>query len=425
MSSLFEQISSLKGFPIKQAKAELKRIQALSADEFCEWQKNMSWEIAKFHYDNNALYKKLVGNHFPDKWEDLPIVTKQDLQQPLDSLLSNGIRLSDSYKGSTSGSTGTPFFFAKDKYAHAMTWAVIADRYSWYDIDFSDKQARFYGMPHEFAARYTEKLKDRLMNRERFSVFDLSDTALNTFINRFANNRFTYLYGYTSALVMFARHLIKKELALNDICKSIKVCICTSETCTEEDKAIMSKGFGVPIIREYGLSETCLTAFDNPNSDWQLTEETLFTEEVDGRIVSTSLYNKALPMVRYQTGDLGEIVTVNNSKYRKLDRLTGRTNDTVHLPSGKTAAGLVFYYISRSVLENTGALKEFIIRQTKSNQFVFDIVSDRELTETEQELVKEKCNLYLEPGLDIVINKVDEISRPASGKLKHFYSELN
>jgi hypothetical protein len=47
------------------------------------------------------------------------------------------------------------------------------------------------------------------------------------------------------------------------------------------------------------------------------------------------------------------------------------------------------------------------------------------LTAEEKELVKQKISLYLEPGLDIILNRVQHIERPASGKLKHFYSELN
>src|SRR5690606_328888 len=100
---------------------------------------------------------------------------------------------------------------------------------------------------------------------------------------------------------------------------------------------------------------------------------------VEGRILSTSLYNKAFPMIRYETGDVGVIDYAHDPRYTQLKQLSGRVNDTIVLPGGKKAAGLTFYYISRSVLEKSGVLKEFIIRQTKEHRFEFDIVSDREL----------------------------------------------
>src|SRR5690606_37751712 len=126
------------------------------------------------------------------------------------------------------------------------------------------KQARFYGIPKELLANKKEVFKDGFMNRQRFSVFDLSDKALDGFIKRFHHTGFNYVYGYTNSLVMFARYLLSKQLTLKEITPSLKICICTSETCTPEDHAILEQAFGVPAIREYGVSETCLTAFDAP-----------------------------------------------------------------------------------------------------------------------------------------------------------------
>lgn len=423
--NLFEQILQLKGYPFAEAKMELARLHAMSIDQFLDWQQKKAWQQVRFHYEHNPLYRKLVGNTLPEKWENLPIVTKKDLQQPLDSIITKGVNLKDCHTGNTSGSTGTPFFYAKDKMTHAMTWAVIADRYSWYGLTFSSRQARFYGIPKEFVANRKERLKDKMMNRERFSVFDLSGKAMEQFIHRFRNGKFDYIYGYTSALVMFARYLIDKSITIKEVCPSLKICISTSETATPEDHKILKQAFGIPHIREYGLSETCITAFDAPDGNWKLTEETLFTETLSGKILSTSLYNTALPMIRYETGDIGIIEKERVGLSRTLQQLHGRTNDMIILPSGTTAAGLTFYYISRSVLEASGVLKEFIIRQTGLNEFTFDIVSDRDLTTEEKELVKQKISLYLEPGLDIILNRVQHIERPASGKLKHFYSELN
>ena len=91
----------------------------------------------------------------------------------------------------------------------------------------------------------------------------------------------------------------------------------------------------------------------------------------------------------------------------------------------KKSPGLTFYYISRSILETSGVLKEFIIRQTKLDKFVFDIVSYRPLNEKEKNKIQLNMDKYLEPGLKIEINNVNQIKRPHSGKIKHFYSEIN
>ena len=68
------------GYNYEKACIELNKIQALSKDELKFWQKKKKWEIARFHFDNNEFYKKIVGPFFPDAWEDLPILKKEDLQ---------------------------------------------------------------------------------------------------------------------------------------------------------------------------------------------------------------------------------------------------------------------------------------------------------------------------------------------------------
>lgn len=433
--SLFISILKIKGFPIQKAQAGLKRIQQMGKDEFLDWQQNKAWEMARFHYQFNTVYKEKVGKYFPSKWDDLPVITKQDLQKPLEQVITSGLKAGDYYVNSTSGSSGTPFYFAKDKFSHAMTWAVIMDRYKWYGLDFSSRQARFYGIPKEFKSYWKEKLKDASMNRLRFPVFDLSDEKLYVFLKQFKTGRFAYLYGYTNALVLFARYLVKQGINLKEISPSLKLCITTSEVSTPEDHLLLEKAFGVPHVREYGASETCLMGFDAPGGKWRLTEETLYDEIVDdngmvlpagteGNLLTTSLFNHAYPMVRYQIGDMAILNGRDQTIYRSIDSLMGRTNDTVKLPGGKQSAGLTFYYISRSILESTEVLKEFIIRQTALDSFVFDIVSDRDLSSSEVQEIKDKMDLYLQPGLKLTINRVPFIERPASGKLKHFYSEL-
>ncbi|MCD6062462.1 MAG: coenzyme synthetase-like protein [Flavipsychrobacter sp.] len=433
--SLFPTILIAQGYPFRKAQAQLRLIQQMCPAEFSEWQNRQAWDMARFHYHNNEVYRAKVGNVFPDRWNDLPVMTKQDLQKPLRSLISKGGSISQCYVGSTSGSTGTPFFFVKDKFAHAMTWAVIANRYSWYSLDFSSLQARFYGIPKEFGRHLGEKLKDILMNRRRFSVFDLSDRALSVFLQRFSRQQFKYIYGYTSSLVAFARFLIEEELVLKNICPTLKICISTSEVCTPEDHVILETAFGISHIREYGVSETCLGAFEGPDKIWKLNEESLLIEAVndyaeevspgiEGNILMTSLFNRAFPMIRYQVGDVGMFDEKQVGIHRTLLSLTGRTNDIVLLPNGQTAAGLTFYYISRGILENSGVLKEFIIRQVAIDHFVFDTVTDRDLTPEEVQTITDKLSLYLVPGLKLDINRVETITRPASGKLKHFYSEI-
>ena len=122
---IFKTILKLKGYNIDRASNELNNIQSYSLDDFKIWQEKKKWELVKFHYSNNRIYKKKIGNNLPTKWENLPILEKADYQMDMEELLSEGYSKSNTYIGNTSGSSGQPFFFAKNKYAHAMSWALI------------------------------------------------------------------------------------------------------------------------------------------------------------------------------------------------------------------------------------------------------------------------------------------------------------
>lgn len=431
--NLFEWTLLFKGFPMAAAKSHLEMIAQLDVDAFKKYQEEKRWEIAKYHFEHTPFYKKHVGNRFPEKWEDLPILTKKDFQQPIEELISSEFQKNQLYIANTSGSSGHPFFFAKDKFSHALTWAHVDQLYSQHGLRYFSKQARFYGIPLEKKGYYIETLKDLLANRMRFPVFDLSKEKLELYYQRFTRQKFEFIYGYTSSIVYFMRWLVSKNRNLKSVCPTLKHVITTSELLTPEDRIIIEQGAGVTVVNEYGASETGIIGFQDKAGRLRISEELLYaeinhasntTEKASGELLLTSLYNKAMPFIRYQIGDVATISRKADEKFSVIESLDGRVNDFARLPSGKTAPGLTFYYISRSILESGGVLKEFIIRQTAIDTFEFDVVSEVPVTEAQQKEILQKMDLYLEPGLKLKVNQVSRIERPHSGKIKHFYYQV-
>ncbi len=434
MFPIFDLSLQLNGFPIKEAKAELRKIVTLSNEDHKIFIENKKLEIVAFHLQNNAFYQNLVGSKNFKNWNDLPILNKNNLQRPLLERLSKGYSPKNCYINKTSGSSGDPFVFAKDKFSHALTWASNIYRFGWYGIDFNiSYQARFYGIPLDFIGNKKERFKDFLSHRFRFSIFDLSDEVLEGFLNHFRTKKFYYINGYTSSIVLFAKFLQKRNIVLTTICPTLKVCMVTSEMLFEEDKILLEKQFGVPIVNEYGASELDLIAFENPESEWQVNSETLFVEILDennqpvpngteGRIVITSLYNKAHPFIRYDIGDIGILDEKSTLKKPILKKLIGRTNDVALLPSGKKSPGLTFYYVTKNIIEDDGNVKEFVIKQTKIDTFEIEYVSEIELNLKQIKKINQAIEIYLEPNLNFRFTRKKTLERSNRGKLKQFVS---
>ena len=316
----------VNGYPIERARSVLRAIQHQGELERSGHLNRRRQSIVNYHRENNRFYQQLLGDKTLGSWDDVPVITKADLRLPLGKRLSKGFGRHNVHVHKTSGSSGHPLIFAKDRFCHAMAWAVNQNRFSWYGIDQNkDLQARFYGIPLDWKGYQKERLKDRLSSRYRFPIFDLSDQKMGEFVKEFSKRPFVYINGYTSSIVLFAKFLKKKGVVLTSVCPTLKYCIVTSEMLFENDKKLLENQLGVPVLNEYGASELDLIAFTNTHGNFQLNSETLFVEVVDangkkvangtlGRIVITSLYNKAQAMIRYDIGDMGVIDPLSTPK---------------------------------------------------------------------------------------------------------------
>ena len=429
MNRLFKFSLILNGFPINLAHKEWYKVQNVN-------ERVKPLLIFEFHKKHNKFYQDFIKEKGQIReWKDIPIIRKSDFQRPLPEIIGSK-DISNLHIHNTSGSSGTPFFFAKDKYCHAMNWANIDNCLKQHGIEIGKSlQARFYGIPLGGAKYYKERFKDFLARRIRFPVFDLSDINLERILQSFKDNKFEYINGYTSSLVVFAKFLIHKELCLKVICPTLKVVFPTSEVLDDIDRKTLEQAFGVKVVNEYGAAELDIIAFEDVDGDFVINDKTLFVEilgednlpvvpGVEGRIIVTSLYNKVMPFIRYDLGDSGILSEKTKNGQSVLEKLVGRTNDIIKLPSGKISPGLTFYYISKKILESGTSLKEFIVKQTQLEKFELIYVADFELSDKVKSAIISSMAEYLESGLSCDFIKVEQITRTKAGKLKHFVSEL-
>lgn len=424
---LFDNILKLQGFKIDYARKEFAKLSMKDLEK----QKKA---ILKHHFTDNHFYNSLVTNKNAS-WNELPVLSKKDFQQPLYKRLSKGYTLKNVFKGKTSGSSGHPFTFAKDKYAHAMAWAAFHEAYEQHGINLNTSlQARFYGIPLSGKGKYMELAKDFVSYRKRFPIFNMNDEVLERFLNRFKKNKFDYINGYTSSIVLLANYCKRKNLILKSICPSLKICIVTSEMLFPDDRSLLEQWLGIPVVNEYGASEVGLIAMQNSKGDFEVNQHNLFVEVVDGnnqplqdgeigRLLVTDLFNKAHPMIRYEIGDLGSLETLENGT-RILKELQGRTSDIARLPSGKVVPGLTFYYVTKTVIKEDLDILEFIVIQKKPSLFEIQYVSRAEINEHLKSIIHKAMDEYLESGLKVKFTRLSVLDRSKRGKLKQFMSEV-
>lgn len=433
---LFDLTLKLNRFPIDKAKATIAQRMAFTPEEHANWLANQLRNIVQYHLDNNAFYREFVGKTSVADWNEVPIMSKSAYQRPLNQRLSYGFTEHNCFINKTSGSSGNPMTFAKDREAHALVWANTIRRFAWFNLDFNHSwQARFYGRSLDTMASWKLKLKDYLSRRYRLDIFDLSDQAMEIVLATFQKKKFSYINGYTSSIVAFAKYLERKNIVLTTVCPTLTHCIVTSEMLFPSDRELLERQLGVPVINEYGASELDIIALENPNGIWEVNSQTLYVEILDdnnqpvphgveGRIIVTSLDNIAHPFIRYEVGDRGILDEKSTLQHPILKQLSGRTNDVAHLPSGKRPAGMTFYSITKKVFEDDGNVQEFKIVQTQLDTFEIHYVSLNELRPEEINRMNQIMSDYLEPDLKFVYVRQEQLGRSLSGKLKQFENRI-
>ncbi|MGW1022020.1 phenylacetate--CoA ligase PaaK [Streptomyces niveus] len=161
---------------------------------------------------------------------------------------------------------------------------------------------------------------------------------------------------------------------------SLKVGIFGAEPWTQEMRREIEERFAIDAVDIYGLSEVmgpgvaqeCVETKDGLH----IWEDHFYPEVVDpftgevlpegeeGELVFTSLTKEAMPVVRYRTRDLTRLLPGTARVFRRMEKVTGRTDDMVIL----RGVNLFPTQIEEIVLRTAGVAPHFQLRLTRDGR---------------------------------------------------------
>lgn len=127
-----------------------------------------------------------------------------------------------------------------------------------------------------------------------------------------------------------------------------------------------------------------------------------------GRIVVTDLFNYAMPMIRYDTGDLGVLVQKDNKTY--LSEVQGRKLDALYDTEGQIVSSYIMYKNMWQYPE----INQYQLIQTHQKKYLFKVNAPKGF-EKEIQLIEE-FKSFLGQDADFEVVYVDEIPLLDSGK---------
>lgn len=230
-----------------------------------------------------------------DSWEDFnarQIMTKAELRGYQPHNPENAIPYQ------TSGSSGVPFSFHRDKSLEAIDTAIFERAWSWVGRTDQLVLRLVSGSP-----KWT--YYDYLRNVKPMNYRDIDDTHIEWVVKY----RPFLIHGVAGAIRDLSERTIRKGLGEN--LKHITLYLMSEDTRSHRDA--LSPHFKA-IYMGYGTSECRTVASQCGSGTLHVNMESTIAESMDGEIVVTNLHNRVMPFVKYGTGDKGEVVKAKKCK---------------------------------------------------------------------------------------------------------------
>ena len=354
----------------------------------------------------------------------VPVTSRQAVQQHGPAMASRSrppdmVRMTG---GSTAAPIQLPAWSSEQRITRYDQWCGRG----WYGVDPGSRLFLLWGHSHLLGtgvrgwirARRME-LSDRLLGYRRFSAYDLKPSQMRRAAEDILAFRPEYVIGYSVALDLLARANVDRREALRGA--GVRVVVGTSESFPSADsEELLRDTFGCPVAMEYGAVEAGVVAHTHPDGGFRVFWRNDLVEAVGGgptpRLVITSLYPRAFPLVRYEIGDEVEPATASDGGFAGLSefrRVVGRCNDYVILTDGFTVHSEVFSHAIRPA----SAVRGFQIVQDGDEIRIRYTSADGLPAEQEGGIRARLSKVHPQLGA-IQVERVESLSQTIAGKTR-------
>lgn len=394
-------------------------------------------------YEEVPAYKQRLALLFsagpePDltRWQDIPVLTRSQAQEESQELKAISVpeQAGATQTQHTSGSTGTPLIHYRSKLQQTANQAVLDRLFQWYQMDGNKSLAQLTTDYHDRASYpdgYTGHEWFRGQPQGEFFHLDTLKTTTMQQLKWLVQKEAAYLNTFPNN----ARGLIEAAQEANVPLPRFDVVLLSGEVLEDDTRKLIAETTGGAIINLFGASESGRLAASCPeHGTLHIHEEISFLEVVDeqgkpvpdgqtGRLVTTSFYNFAMPLIRYALGDYGA-VSANpcpcGRQGRTLKFVAGRQRNLFRFVDGTSK----WPDMKLRELRTIYSFLQMQVVQDKIDHLTVYMVKSTDGVELDHTALQEAFRRSLHPSLNITIQLCDEIARSASGKFEDFISKI-
>lgn len=351
--------------------------------------------------------------------QEFPVVNKNSIQSNLPAFKSKYFEGKKTFQSATSGSTGVPFVVDKDlnKKRRSLADTIYFGNLAQYKLGYKLLYLRIWD---DYLRK--SKFETWKLNLKAINVVGLDQDKVAQLISEIENQKGNLAWiGYASGFELLCK--ILDQMKHEPINSNVKSIIAISETLNDYTKERMSHYFKVPTLSRYSNWENGIIAqqTNHSGSDFVINSGSFFVEILKpdedttvnngetGRIVVTDLFNYAMPLIRYDTGDIGAINTFASPPV--LTSIAGRKSDIIYNTKGEIVSSLIM----GGIIKYPGIIQAQLI-QTSATHYILKLNSIDNFNK-KAHLIKE-LKSYLGEDAEITVEQVNEIPILQSGKRK-------
>jgi phenylacetate-CoA ligase len=414
--------------------AWFEQVHRSSAEEIAQMQRQALQSLAMHAYANCRYYREVFDQARvrPQDVQDaaalaaLPVLTKDILRsRPAQDLLARNYPPAARHRAATGGSTGSPLVFYRDDRCIDMRWAAAIAFDRWCGWDIGEKVGVIWGAQQDYQWHRTLKARARNLVMDRILPLDssaMTPARVREYIARLRRFRPRMILGYPNPLYLVAREML--DMGIGDL--RPRGVVATAEPLAPEQRAVIEKAFSCRVFDRYTSRESGIIATQCAAGEgMHISAGSVILELVRGDrpaaageagvVLVTDLLNYAMPLLRYQIGDVAEMLSEPCACGRALPRLRnvgGRTTDFLVASDGSLVSGIAMWAMLREA-EFPGQA-QFV--QERHGEVVARISGREHVRPADMERLEKGVRRYLGERIRLEIQYVDRIAATPSGK---------
>ena len=363
----------------------------------------------------------------------IPLLTKKDLREQGDLLLAQGMK-KGLHQHTTSGSTGVSVTVYRDEPCQQFKRGATLRCDEWTGWRLGERVAAIWGNP-QIRTDWKGKLRRNLLDRTYvyLDTLKMNEQSMQVFAETLIAQRPSLLFGHAHSLYLFASFLRAKRPEARIRPKGV---LSTCMVLHDFERELIASVFDCPVINRYGCEEVSLIASEcRTGEGLHVNAECVYVELLDeqgepcppgkpGRVVVTDLHNRAMPMIRYEVGDMAVWADKPCSCGRTLPllaRIEGRVADYVLTKSGDYISGIS---LTENFAVKIPGVAQMQIVQEEIDRFTFNIVKGSDFCAESLEVLAEQVENHFGAGTRYTTVYLDTIPQEPSGKYRFCISKV-